>query len=168
MSANLIDLGDLHVRIIDALADDMEAAADLPDHQTVRYERPYIVLPEDCPLLCVWLEMKRLTPRGTNRWESAVGIGISWQWAAAEEIETLVNNPERTKENLMVLGRMERRIRVLASMQGDPGVPMPIKWDVPEAFQVMPESLDFVPPSSIETGAVKGYAMGVRVSVEEQ
>lgn len=163
----LPDIGDLHVRIIDAIANDIENTADLPDHTVVKYERPWAVFPENCPLACYWLQRKVLAPMGTNRWDSAVIIGISWQWAAVEEMQTLVENPEHTKENLMVMGRIERRIKVLASMQGDPGVPMPIQFDVPEAYQVLPAEMDFIPPSSIETGLVKGYAMGVQVNVGE-
>lgn len=149
---------DLEIRIIDAITADLNNNAGLPKHQTVRYTRPVVVVPEDCPLLCVWLVGKRMTPRTTEDVDSIITIGVSWQVWVEETIATLQENPERSKDMLKVLASLQQRIRTIWR-EG---------WDIPEAYEIWPDSVDYVPSSSLETGLVQGYAMTVRVGVQEQ
>ena len=153
---------DLEIRIIDALTESLEHYADLPRHKTVRYRRPYAVLPEDCPLLCVWLMEKTFTPITTNTFDSAINIGISWQEQAVIEAQTLADNPRKAKELLEIMGRIQQHVRDLSV--GD--------WSrsggsVDEAYQLYPVRTDYFPPMSIETGLVEGYLMTVRVNAQE-
>lgn len=149
---------DLQIRIIDAITSDLNSSAALPQHQTVKYTRPVVVIPEDCPLLCVWLVGKRMTPRTTEDFDNIITIGVSWQVWVESTISTLKEDPRRSMEMLKVMARLEQRIRTLWR-EG---------WSIPEAYEIWPDSVDYVPSSAIETGLVQGYAMTVRVGVQEQ
>ena len=157
---------DIVKRIIRGMASDIDDNARLPDHTTVLFKRPAAVFPDDCPLMCVWLLQKAYTPTGTKLLENAIGIGISWQVEGIDRAETLKDDPNKHEDMLDAVAKIEWRVRAMGALLGDyeqtefvPGVP--------EVDMVLPVSVDYIPPLSIETGLVEGYAMAVEVDVRE-
>lgn len=150
---------DLEVRLVDTIASEINGNVDLPDHSTVRYGRPLVVLPDDCPLLCVWLLQKAMVPRTTNYFDSTIAIGVSWQVWTEREIESLQEDEERRKRTLKEMLRIQARIRYMG-VHG-------LSEEIGEAYEFLPVGVDYTPPSSLETGLVEGYAMTVHVNVQE-
>jgi len=148
---------DLEIRVVDALADYLENDAELPRHDVVKYRRPLAVLPDDCPLLCIWLIDKAFRPLTTNFFNGSMNLGISWQQASVMEAQTLRDNPKLAKELLEAIGRIQQSVRNVA-VKG---------WDVLEAYQVYPMRVDYFQSMPVDTGLVEGYLMTVRVDVQE-
>lgn len=141
-------------RIIDNIAADLDQR--LPAHVTVRYRRPVVILPTDCPLLCVWLDNKVVAPQTTENFDSVFVIGVSWHREAVEKVETLVRDPELQVRLLNELQLIEDRIKVWAR----DGI------GVHEAWQVLPDGVQYaggIPQSAM----VEAYALGVSVRVTE-
>lgn len=151
---------DLEVRIIDAVAADINTNAGLPQHTTVRYARPIIVVPNDCPILCVWLLQKAMSARTTNYFDSTVAVGVSWQVWTEGEILTLREDEGRRKRTLKEMLAIQARIRYLG-VHG-------LSEEIGEAYEFLPVGVDYTPPSSLDTGLVEGYAMTVHVNVQER
>lgn len=152
------DREDLIIRVLETLAEDILANADISPRSTVVGRRPLLVLPEDCPVLWVGMVQKVLTPRTTNDFDSAIAVQIVWWEEAVEQLKTLVEDQALARDMLRTVGRIERRLRVLAN-QG---------WDVPEAYDLFPTSLDYQPPPEIASGAVEGYSLTVQVNVTQK
>lgn len=158
----------LEVRVIDAITDYLEGISEIPEHKTVRYKRPIMVIPgEDTPLLSVWLMAKGATPRGTNSYDSALMVGISWQDECVERAVDLMQDPEKYKAELRIMATIQQAIRNLSvgALGASPGHIDAV--GVPEAHTIYPMTVDFLPPISLETGLVEGYAMTVEVDVIE-
>lgn len=138
------------------MATDLDANAGLPSHLLVKYRRPRAVRPEDCPLLCVWLQDKTTNPQTTERFDSVLVVGISWQVEAVQEAVTLVEDDAVAEALIDALERIEERIRVW-SREG---------VGVLEAWQITPSGAEYL-PANLQQGLVEGYAVGVRVEVTE-
>lgn len=151
---------DLEVRVIDAIAEDINGHAGLPKHETVRYARPLVVLPADCPILCVWLLQKAMAPRTTNYFDSTIAVGVSWQVWTERESQTLQEDEPRRKKMLKDMLAIQARIRYLG-VHG-------LSEEIGEAYEFLPVGVDYTPPSSLDTGLVEGYAMTVHVNVQER
>lgn len=155
---------DLEIRIIDTITDYLNEHAGLNRHQTVKYRRPVAVLPESCPVLCVWLIQKASQPLTTDNDDSLITIGVSWQVARVERAETLQNDARKDRELLKQTLALERLLRDIfqRGWVGATGV------DIPEAYDGFFAGADYTPPSSMETGVVEGYALTVRVMCQER
>lgn len=151
---------DLEVRIIDQIAADIDSNAGLPKHETVRYARPLVVLPDDCPILCVWLLQKAMAPRTTNYYDSVIAVGVSWQVWTERESQTLQEDEPRRKKMLKDMLAIQARVRYLG-IHG-------LSENIDEAYEFLPVGVDYTPPSSLDTGLVEGYAMTVHVNVQER
>lgn len=101
------------VLAIDAMVADLEANAGLPDHLVVKYRRPRVILPEDCPLLFVGLDESGSieSPSGTVRFRSQVPIALEWHEAAVEEIQTLVDDEGLSLRLIDSAKRIQARVR---------------------------------------------------------
>lgn len=142
--------------IIDAIATDLNANADLPSHGTVKYRRPRAILPEDCPLLIVWLQTKNPTPVTTEYFDGEIGVGISWHIESVQEAVTLQNDEATATTLIDALEGIEGRIRHLARN----GLGVGAAWDVRPG-----ESL-YLPPEMAQ-GLTEGYAHEATVTVQE-
>lgn len=154
---------DLEIRLIDTITQYLNNSGDLPQHSTVIYTRPVVVLPEDCPLMCVWLLAKEAAPRTTDEDDALISIGISWQIEAVARAETLRESPERSREALGATLTIQRLMRALFQH----GWAQVASQDIPEAYDGWVANADYTPPTSLETGLVEGYALTVRVMVLE-
>lgn len=141
--------------VVRAIADDLEANAGLPPHTMVKFRRPRAVLPEDCPLLCVWWEAKNPDFTTTVLFDFQLTIGVSWQEESVEEAKTLVNDEYLSLSLMTNIKRCEARIREL-SRDG---------WDVPNAWQILPAGTEY---QRLTDGLVEGYAMAILVNTEER
>lgn len=146
------------IRVLDTLAEDLMANAELEPRNIVVGRRPLLVLPEECPVLWIGMVQKVLTPRTTNDFDSAIAVQIVWWEEAVEQLKTLVEDQELARDMLRTMGRIERRLRVLAN-QG---------WGIQEAYDLFPTSLDYQPPPEIASGAVEGYSLTVQVNVTQK
>lgn len=155
---------DLEVRIIDQLTKVVERAPSMPRHKTVKYRRPVVVLPTDCPLLCVWLLAKEAAPRTTDNDDSLISIGVSWQVEAVERAEKLVDDPKKSVELLKTVLEIQGQVRHLFQS----GWAEVAEQDIPEAYDGWLAGVDYTPPTSLETGLVEGYAATVRVMALER
>lgn len=166
----------VETRVIDGIIADLNNNAGLPEHSTVYYRRPAAVLPENCPLLCVWMIRKVFgNPTNLSTYD-AMEIGITWQVDATERALTLFGPGEgdeegaedrlwEARELFQDMKRIENRIRMLAGFAGydvSPVIP-----GVPEMDTILPGGVNYIPAESIETGLVEGYAMTVEVTVHE-
>lgn len=142
--------------IIDTLVSQLETA-DLPRHLTAKYRRPYLVLPEDCPLLCVYVMNKALTNVPNRAFQSVLTLGVSWQEAAVDRVKTLRANPNRYVSLLTNVAKLEAAIRQIALDD----------WGVFGAYQVLPTAVVYQPGSDTETGAVEGYTVVVDIGLFE-
>lgn len=150
---------EVEVDIIDAIAADINSNAELPNHTTVRYGRPLVVLPSDCPILCVWLLQKAMVARTTNYFDSSIAVGVSWQVWTEREVLTLKEDEARRRKTLKDMLRIQARIRYLG-VHG-------LSEEIGAAYEFLPVGVDYTPPSSLDTGLVEGYAMTVHVNVQE-
>lgn len=146
----------LEQRIIDALVDDIEASAGLPIHTVVRYRRPRAVLPEELPMLVVWLASKETTPITTIRFSSTIQVGVSWHEQSVEEAETLVQDTSIGLALMTNIALIEDRVRAIETAGGLP---------VPEAQEMLPSGTVY---ETLQDGLVEGYALSVLVRVTEE
>lgn len=140
--------------LIDALAGDLESNAGLREHRTVKYRRPRIILPEECPLLVVWLEAKVPTPKTTVWFDSAITIGVSWHEETVDEVTTLIDNEDISISLMESLERIEERVRVLA------------RDGMSDSWQVLPGESRYLSPE-LQQGLTEGYALAVEARVTE-
>ena len=154
----------LEIRLIDVITAHCESDASLPAHQTVKYTRPVVVLPDDCPLLCVWLVAKESAPYTTDNDDSKISIGVSWQVEAVDRAETLMEDPKRSKETISAVFRLQAALRDIFQR----GWLAATGTDIPEAYDGALVNVDYTPPTSLETGLVEGYALTVRVLCQER
>jgi hypothetical protein len=117
------------------------------------------VLPEDCPILCVWLMGKSSAPRTTDNDDSIMSIGVSWQVEAVGRAETLMEDQERSRATLGAILAIQRRIRLLFQKGWAEVAPE----NIDEAYDGFLAEVDYTPPSALDTGLVEGYALTVRV-----
>jgi hypothetical protein len=144
--------------IVLALAADLDANASLDPHSTVKGRRPRAILPEDCPLLVIWLDNKRPSPATTERFDGIITIGISWHEEAVEEAETLIDDEDLSWRLAENIERIEGRIRYL-SRAGLGSLLNP--------WQLLPGAMDLVGPLPQKEGLVEGYALEVTAEVTE-
>jgi hypothetical protein len=144
-------------RLAEGLAADFDASADLPAHMTLAGRRPRAILPEDCPVLVVWLDRKATSPESTERFDGQLVLGASWHEQAVEEAKTLVDNPGLSWSLLGAIERIEGRVRALART----GLAT-----VPEAWQIIPGDTQYVGPLP-QQGLVEGYALEIVAAVTE-
>lgn len=152
----------VEVRVCDEIAAWLESTAGLPTHSVLKYERPPAVLPDDCPLLIVWYQNKLYQPVTTHKFDNRALFGVSWQVSGVRRATSLRAAEEEGRENLNNVTKIEVAMRTL-SVGGwpDGGV-------VPEAYDLIPASVDAEPPMSMETGLVRGYSMAVTVHITER
>lgn len=161
------DYSDVVIRIVEGLAQDIDEFAGLDPHQTIRFKRPAVVLPSDCPLLCVWLLEEEYQNSGSFRLEEGIALGISWQEAVTEKARTLIDDPESAKSQLVAIAKIKARVRKMGALVGNPSDDVYLPG-VPEVDFVIPVRTDYVPATeTVDTGLVEGYAMTVRVFVRE-
>lgn len=152
---------DLEVRLVDALVDEIKNNAELSTPKSiVKYGRPVAVFPKDCPVLCVWLIGKAISPVTTNYVDGQISIGISWQVGAPDRVEQLKVNEERRRKTLKEMLSIQARMRWL-HVHG-------FGATISECYELIPLGVDYLPPTSLETGLVEGYAMTVRADVQER
>lgn len=142
--------------VVDAITTDLNASAGLPSHSTIKYRRPRAILPDDCPLLIVWLQTKQPTPVETQNFDGEMSIGISWHVESVEEATTLVNDEATATALIDALERIEGRIRHLAKNGLGVGA----------AWQVIPGESLYLPPE-LAQGLNEGYATEALVTVTE-
>lgn len=148
---------DVYVRVVDALVEDLVTNAQIEPRTVVRYKRPLIVMPDECPLLSVSVGQKVPTGFPNMQQDSDISVAIIYWSPAVDQVKSLIDNPDWAADDLRTIGRIEARIRHLAF----------IGWDVYEAWSVLPGMSELIPPPEIAAGAVEGYAMTVVVSVTE-
>lgn len=147
----------VEIDVIDALVADIEANADLPEHNTVKYRRPLAIVPEDCPLLVVWLVIGRPT-RSTNvTFDSVLTVGVSWHVETVEQAQTLIEDPAKSAELLVALGKIRARVRELSRTT----------LGVEHAWEVLPSDTTYLPPE-MQQGFTEGYGHEVLVQVTEE
>jgi hypothetical protein len=122
------------------------------------------VIPDDCPLLCVWLLAKESAPYTTDNDDSKISVGVSWQVEAVDRAETLMENPARSKATLEDVNRIQAALRDIFQR----GWLAATGGDIPEAYDGALINVDYTPPTSLETGLVEGYALTVRVMCQER
>lgn len=147
----------LEQRLVDFFADDLDAH--LPDHETFRYRRPPVILPENCPALVVWLSQERPTPKTTNAFDSEIMVGTSWHEEVVSQAQSLEPDEEKATALFDSLTIIKARIRAWA-------VDIPIH----EAYQVLPGLVSYIEPrlgANLDTGLTEGYSANVLVSVTE-
>lgn len=142
--------------IVDAITTDLNANAGLPTHDTVKYRRPRAIMPDDCPLLIVWLQQKIPTPVETENFDGTISVGVSWHVEAVDEALTLQNDDATATALIDALERIEGRIRYLAKN----GLGVEAAWNVAPG-----ESL-YLPPEMAQ-GMTEGYATETLVTVTE-
>ena len=127
--------------------------------RTIKYRRPRAILPENCPLLCVWVMRERIEPQTNTRYETIVWLGVSWHEAAVDSAETLEMNEDRA----LSLMRAVNAIKGVTMRLGVSG------WDVPGASEVWPTSVSWQGSMGniLDTGLVEGYAVEVQVRAKE-
>jgi hypothetical protein len=143
--------------LIEALADDLDNEAGLPEHQTIRKRRPRAIVPEDCPLLVVWLE--RTTRRGwTNmKQESNVSIGVSWHEESVDEAASLVDDETLSDKLIDAIELIEARVREIAREE----------ITLAEgAWEITPGEGRYL-PSDMQQGLTEGHAIVVEARVTE-
>lgn len=144
----------LEQSIIDALVTDLNSSASLPAHSTVKYRRPRAIMPEDCPLMVVWLLGKAPTPKTTEWFDSQISIGVSWHEETVADAETLMTNEEVAVTLMNARSKIEARVRALA------------KVGLSDAWEVVPGISQFLPPE-MQQGLTEGYALEVITRVTE-
>lgn len=153
---------DLEIEIVDKLSAFLADNVDLPPYTLQKYRRPRAVLPDDCPLLTIWLVHKGMLAATTNNFDSRINIGISWQIDATDRATTLEEDEDAARDLLRQVGEIQHWIRYLG-VHG-----WPEGETISEAYEVLPLSVDYLPPMALETGLIEGYAMTVQVAVVEQ
>lgn len=145
--------------LIEAIHADLEANADLPDHETQLYLRPRAIIPEDCPLLVVWVidDVPNLSLGTTVTFDYTVSVGVSWHVQVTEDAETMVRNDEVVLDALAVLERIRNRIRVMST----DGI------GVDACHEVLP-GISTPNAPALATGLVEGYATSVLCSIVEK
>jgi hypothetical protein len=141
-------------RLVDEIAADLATNAGLPAHTVAKYRRPRAILPDDCPLLCVWLEAKTPTPRTTKWFDSAMTIGVSWHEESVAEVETLVLDEDVALALMSSLEKIEARVRVLAA-QG-----------LTDAWEVLPGESRYLGPE-MQQSATEGFALAIEARLTE-
>lgn len=141
--------------IIDRLAEEIEAL-DLPDHDTVLYRRPKSILPENTPMLVIWLQGKVPNPVTTQWFDGLYTIGISWHQESVDESESQEMDTDLSVDLMDRIGQIEAAVRSL-SITG---------WDVEGAWELTPGETTYSEPLR-ESGVTEGYALTVLVRVTE-
>lgn len=100
--------------LIDELVVDLDTNGNLPSHKTVPYRRPRVIMPEDCPLMVVWLVTKDPTGVTNAEFHGNITLGISWHEETVEEAETLINDPATAIALMDAQSKIEARLRALA------------------------------------------------------
>jgi len=160
----------LEVRIVEALAQAVEASPELPPHQTVLFKRPRAVLPDNCPLLCLFLVQKVYTAETVVYYDDAIAIGITWQEESVTAAETLIDDPESAKSQLRAMSAIEEvimglSIDGLAVTQGEMEDGSGRESDA--VYAVYPVGIDLSEAPQTEEGLVEGYAMTVEVDATQ-
>jgi len=146
--------------LIDAIAADLDAESGLPRHQTIRYRRPIAILPEDCPLLVVWLMEKDSAPQTTVRFDSVLRLGVSWHEETVEQAKTLVVDEEAASSLMDAIEAIEARARSWATSgltNGPDG-----------AWELLPRRVEYIPPGEGSTGLTEGYGLMVEARITEE
>ena len=141
--------------IIDRITDAVEAI-DLPEHTTIKYRRPKSILPEECPMLVVWLRAKTPTPVTTQWFDGTYTIGISWHQDSVDESETQEMDDDLSLDLMDRIGEIEAAIRGL-SVTG---------WDLEDAWELLPGETVYGEPFR-DSGVTEGYSLDVLVRVTE-
>jgi hypothetical protein len=153
------------IRLMDAMATDLAENAGLPDCNVVKYRRPRVILPEDCPLLLVVVDDagKLEAPEGTIRVRSRVPFSLEWYEQAVDEVQTLVDDPELSLALWLNAKRIELRVRKWAvEMTELGGVPLGVpECEEIDAAALLPFRLD------LEDGAVEGIAVIAEARIVE-
>ena len=144
--------------LVNGIVEELDGLSGLPHHSTIKYRRPYAVLPGDCPLLCVWLVTKSLRLITTEMFESTFTIGVSWQVESVESSQTLIVDEEKQEELLESVELIEEKLREM----GLRGSPVPGLT----AYELFPVSTDYI-PAEVETGLVEGYLVSVVVNTTD-
>ncbi len=127
--------------------------------RTIKYRRPRAILPENCPLLCVWVMRERIEPQTNTRYETTVWLGASWHEASVDSAETLQMNPERALSLMQAVSAI-KGVTMRLGVSG---------WDVPGASEVWPTSVSWQGSMGniLDTGLVEGYAVEIQVRAKE-
>lgn len=159
----------LAAKIVLALSQDLQNEVEWPQKfNVVELRRPPIVTPEMCPLLCVWLMQKAFAPRTTNSFQSVIAVGVTWQ-TASPDIDDLLAHPEDSLTLLGTMDGIEQRIRALSLASISTGIGLKLDDEfLPPVTDLIPSSIDYMPPTSLDTGLVEGYAMTVHALVTEK
>lgn len=154
----------VEVALIDAMVADLEANGGLgEDVLIVKYRRPRIILPEDCPVLVVALDESGSVeaPKGTVRFTSLVPIALEWHEAAVEEVRTLVDDPDLSVSLITNAGLVRARARKWAIETGALGG---VSLGVAGVDELGPAAMI---PFVLEDGFVEGIRLIVQVTITE-
>lgn len=144
----------LEQTLIDEIVTDLNNNAGLPAHQTAKYRRPRFIMPDDCPLLVVWLIAKQPSPITTERFDAAISIGASWHEEVVEELETLVQDDAKALALIDARAAIEDRARAL-SVTGLTG-----------SWEIYPGASEYMPPEN-EEAMTEGFAVEIIARVTE-
>jgi hypothetical protein len=133
--------------MIDSVVEDLNDNGDLPEHGTVKYRRPRVILPEDCPLMVVWLILDEPTPQTTKRFDTGWRIGVSWHEQAVDEAKTLTVDEALSLALIDAVEKIKARFRAIATG----GLA-----DVPEAYEFLPGSTRYL-AEELAQGLTEGY-----------
>lgn len=145
--------------IVDAVIANLEA--DLPEHTTFPYFRPPVIMPEDCPALCVWVDLERSAPRTTHWLSYDYYIGIGWYEEVVGQAETLVQDIEKALALLDALKIIKDHVQSMCIQGLD---------TVHGLYEVAPSDVRYIEVPrglNLATGLTQGYSVGVRVSTLE-
>jgi hypothetical protein len=150
----VVDDRTVEERVVEAIGLDLDLNAGLDAHDTLLYRRPRAVMPEDCPLLCVWWDSKDIDFLTTQKFHYSLAIGVSWQEETVEEAQTLMRDDVIARSLIRNIHKCEKRIEHIA-ING---------WDIAPAWELLPQGTEY---TRMEEGLVEGYAFVVQVAVSE-
>lgn len=142
--------------VIDAVATDLEEDGELVAHTLVKYRRPRAITPDMCPLMVVWLIYKSQRPQTTTRFDSTLTVGVSWHEESVDEAYTLINDQATALALLEARGKIEARLRLLATTG----------LGVGNAWELTPGDSAFIPPEMAQ-GLTEGYVIQANVRLSE-
>jgi hypothetical protein len=153
----------LEIRVMEALLAEFDEL-ELPAHFTAAFVRPRLVLPEDCPLLCVYPMQKAYIAENVVEFTSAAAYGVSWQEEQVDRLETLIDDPERAKGMIRAVATIEGCIlRLSQTGLTVKEVETPDGRREDAVYAVLPIGWDLSEPAGVEEGAVSGYAFTLEV-----